>query len=63
MSKSVLILHGWGGNKPEHWQEHLATTLLAAGITVHYPKLPEPTAPHLATRLVQIRLHDPEPIG
>src|SRR5262249_23264224 len=20
---TFLILHGWGGNKPEHWQEHL----------------------------------------
>ena len=19
-----LILHGWGGNKPAHWQEHLS---------------------------------------
>lgn len=47
MSNSVLILHGWGGNKPEHWQEHLATTLTAAGVTVHYPKFPEPTAPNL----------------
>lgn len=48
MSNSVLILHGWGGNKPEHWQEHLAVALADAGVTVHYPKLPEPTAPNLA---------------
>ena len=43
---SVLILHGWGGNKPEHWQEHLAMALTAAGVTVHYPKMPDPTAPN-----------------
>ena len=22
-----LILHGWGGNKPAHWQEHLVQKL------------------------------------
>jgi predicted alpha/beta hydrolase family esterase len=43
----ILILHGWGGNKPAHWQEHLYTALTAAGVTVHYPKMPEPTAPNL----------------
>lgn len=41
----VLILHGWGGNKPEHWQEHLAAALNAADIPVTYPKMPDPTAP------------------
>lgn len=49
MSQSdvILILHGWGGNKPAHWQEHLNTALTAAGVTVHYPKMPDPTAPNL----------------
>ncbi len=42
-----LILHGWGGNKPAHWQEHLHAGLTAAGAKVHYPKMPEPTAPDL----------------
>lgn len=42
-----LILHGWGGNKPAHWQEHLIQKLTEAGKTVHYPKMPDPTAPHL----------------
>jgi predicted alpha/beta hydrolase family esterase len=26
---TVLVLHGWGGNKPAHWQEHLVTALNA----------------------------------
>lgn len=47
-NRTTLILHGWGGNKPEHWQEHLATTLTEAGERVLYPKLPDPTAPNLA---------------
>lgn len=45
MSDLILILHGWGGNKPAHWQEHLYTALTEAGATVHYPKMPSPTAP------------------
>jgi predicted alpha/beta hydrolase family esterase len=46
-SDVYLILHGWGGNKPAHWQEHLFAALTAAGETVLYPKFPEPTAPDL----------------
>ena len=42
-----LILHGWGGNKPAHWQEHLVTKLKAAGKTVYYPLFPDPGAPDL----------------
>ena len=49
-----LILHGWGGNKPAHWQEHLATALAEAGATVHYPKLPDPTAPDLQAWLARL---------
>ncbi|MBC8103609.1 MAG: alpha/beta hydrolase [Cytophagales bacterium] len=41
----VLILHGWGGNKPAHWQEHLFASLTGAGVPVQYPKLPDPAAP------------------
>lgn len=47
-SDVVLILHGWGGNKPAHWQEHLYSALVAEGVKVHYPKMPDPTAPNLA---------------
>jgi uncharacterized protein len=50
-----LILHGWGGNKPAHWQEHLYTALTNAGATVHYPKMPDPTAPNLAAWQAKLR--------
>jgi len=53
---TFLILHGWGGNKPEAWQEHLNKALLAEGATVFYPKMPEPGTPCLAAWLT--RLHD-----
>ncbi|GAB4452505.1 MAG: hypothetical protein OHK0029_03550 [Armatimonadaceae bacterium] len=63
---TFLILHGWGGNKPAHWQEHLYQALTEAGVTVHYPKMPEPTAPdkdawqaRLADELQQIESGNP----
>ena len=40
----VLILHGWGGNKPEHWQEELSRNP-PAGVRCVYPKMPDPTHP------------------
>ena len=46
MSDVFLILHGWGGNKPAHWQEHLAAKLTEAGADVRYPKMPDPMAPN-----------------
>ncbi len=46
MSEVFLILHGWGGNKPEHWQEGLAEKLKAEGMEVHAPKMPAPMAPN-----------------
>ena len=46
MKDIFLILHGWGGNKPEHWQEHLAVKLNAEGAEVRAPKMPEPMAPN-----------------
>lgn len=51
---TILILHGWGGNKPAHWQEHLAQALQAAGTTVHYPKMPDPAAPSLPAWLARL---------
>ncbi len=45
MSNTILIFHGWGGNKPEHWQERLFETLTAQGVDVRSPKMPTPTAP------------------
>jgi len=49
-----LILHGWGGNKPAHWQEHLNTALATAGETVHYPKMPEPMHPEPTAWLARL---------
>ncbi len=36
----VLILHGWKGSEPEHWQTWLAGRLRERGVCVRYPALP-----------------------
>jgi predicted alpha/beta hydrolase family esterase len=41
----VLILHGWQGSGPEHWQTWLAARLREAGVAVRYPQLPECDTP------------------
>jgi predicted alpha/beta hydrolase family esterase len=42
-----LILHGWTGSGPEHWQTWLAARLRARGRDVRYPCLPDPDEPRL----------------
>jgi predicted alpha/beta hydrolase family esterase len=45
---AFLIVHGYEGSGPRHWQTWLAGRLAAAGQTVAYPVLPDPGAPDLA---------------
>ena len=47
MARSFLILHGYEGSGPEHWQSWLAGRLREAGERVAYPDLPAPHAPAL----------------
>ena len=51
MSDTILLLHGWGGNKPAHWQEWLFAGLQKEGVDVRYAKMPNPAAPRLAAWL------------
>jgi predicted alpha/beta hydrolase family esterase len=44
---SFLILHGWQGSGPGHWQTWLAGRLRERGARVSYPDLPEPDSPRL----------------
>ena len=44
--RSFLILHGWQGSGPDHWQTWLAQRLAEHGETVRYPDLPEPDEPN-----------------
>jgi predicted alpha/beta hydrolase family esterase len=41
----TLILHGWQGSGPEHWQSWLARRLHDAGAHVQYPELPDCDVP------------------
>jgi len=45
--RSFLIIHGWQGSGPEHWQSWLADRLRHAGEHVSYPVLPDPDEPVL----------------
>ena len=40
MALRVLILHGWNGSEPPHWQDWLANKLQSEGIVVSFPELP-----------------------
>jgi predicted alpha/beta hydrolase family esterase len=42
-----LILHGYQGSGPGHWQTWLAGRLRAGEATVHYPDLPDADHPQL----------------
>jgi uncharacterized protein len=46
-ARSFLILHGWQGSGPGHWQTWLAARLRAAGERVAYPDLPDADMPML----------------
>ncbi|MEJ7786838.1 MAG: alpha/beta hydrolase [Solirubrobacteraceae bacterium] len=46
--RSFLILHGWQGSGPDHWQSWLADRLTVAGERVRYPDLPNPDSPDAA---------------
>lgn len=47
----VLILHGYLGNGPDHWQTWLAGRLRDTGHDVAYPELPDPDHPRLGAWL------------
>jgi predicted alpha/beta hydrolase family esterase len=44
---SYLILHGYQGSGPGHWQTWLAGRLRSSDASVHYPDLPDADAPQL----------------
>jgi predicted alpha/beta hydrolase family esterase len=55
--KRVLIIHGWGNERPEgHWHRLLATALRKEGHVVAYPQLPDTELPSLAKWLAVLRV-------
>lgn len=45
--RPILLIHGWGGSGPGHWQNWLSDELAAEGIPVDYPVLPDADTPNL----------------
>ena len=41
----IVIVHGYDGSGPGHWQRWLETELRQNGVPVLLPELPDPTAP------------------
>jgi len=54
-ARSYLIVHGWQGNDPGHWQTWLAERLVARGAHVSYPSLPDFDHPKLSEWLRVLR--------
>jgi predicted alpha/beta hydrolase family esterase len=55
--KRVLIIHGWGNERPNgHWHRLLATALRKEGHVVAYPQLPDTELPSLAKWLAVLRV-------
>jgi hypothetical protein len=42
-----LLVHGYTGSGPEHWQRWLARRLSDRGFDVHFPEFPRPDSPRL----------------
>ncbi len=51
----TVILHGWQGSGPDHWQTWLAGELTAADREVRYPTLPDQDEPQLQAWLLALR--------
>ena len=55
MPTRFVILHGWENRRPaDHWEHWLHDELVARGLDVDYPQLPDPDEPDLATWLGQL---------
>jgi predicted alpha/beta hydrolase family esterase len=63
LARSFLILHGYEGSGPEHWQSWLAERLRARGESVAYPDLPDPYEPRLPAWRAALAAHLRAPHG
>jgi len=53
----VLLLHGFTGSGPKHWQSWLAGQLADAGSLVDLPQFTDPDRPELEVWLAELRNH------
>ena len=50
----TVLVHGWQGSGPGHWQRWLAEQLEAAGREVRFPDLPDADTPDLRAWLAAL---------
>jgi len=55
MNEKVLILHGWGGSNPPHWQSKLAAHIAANYGTVCFPELKSYDTPIKSEWIAQVK--------
>jgi predicted alpha/beta hydrolase family esterase len=55
MTRGYLILHGWNGSPPGHWQFWLAQELASRQEVVRFPNLPNKTSPLLNDWLIALQ--------
>ncbi|MGZ3147891.1 RBBP9/YdeN family alpha/beta hydrolase [Lentzea chajnantorensis] len=53
----VLLIHGWTGSGPEHWQSKLAHAVAEHGGLVDMPHFSDPDQPDLTTWLRELDTH------
>lgn len=55
IARSFLVLHGWQGSGPDHWQSWLVDRLRSRREHVVYPDLPERDHPQLEAWLIALQ--------
>lgn len=51
----IVIVYGYDGSGPEHWQRWLAGELRAHDVPVEFPELPDPAAPQCDMWVAELR--------
>ncbi|MCF7812310.1 alpha/beta hydrolase [Candidatus Gracilibacteria bacterium] len=55
MKQTFLLLHGWGGNGSDHWQNFLSSFLKQKGKRIVSPHFQNPDTPDLSQWLLQLK--------
>jgi predicted alpha/beta hydrolase family esterase len=51
----IVLVYGYEGSGPGHWQRWAAATLAERGVTVAFPELPDPSAPQKGVWVAELR--------
>jgi predicted alpha/beta hydrolase family esterase len=50
----IVLVYGYDGSGPEHWQRWAAAELVARGVAVAFPELSDPQAPRKSTWVAEL---------